>query len=212
MKQQQPQITTSLDPLDGKTLASEQTYDSVTLQNHDANGIMAADVSFNEAALEKVQFVGAKLEKFGLMDARLRGCDLSGSNCSEGSFIRTELSDSRLTGIDLSRATLKDVTFRGCKLDTANFRFATLTRVRFVDCQLTDTDFMAAELHEVAFESCILDRTAFDQCKVKGLDLRTSQLIDVRGWRDLRGVSIDSTQLVAVAPQLAAALELQIKD
>jgi hypothetical protein len=51
-----------------------------------------------------------------------------------------------------------------------------------------------------------------DQSKSKRLDLRTSQLIDVRGWRDLRGVYIDSAQPVTVAPQLAAALELNIKD
>jgi uncharacterized protein YjbI with pentapeptide repeats len=116
-----------------------------------------------------------------------------------------------MTGVDLSRSTLKDVVFKDCKLDMANFRFAKLTRVTFISCTLNETDFQAAELSEVVFEDCYLEKVEFGQSKVKQVDARTSQLYDIRGWQSLKGLIIDSTQLVMIAPQLAHELGLIIK-
>jgi uncharacterized protein YjbI with pentapeptide repeats len=118
---------------------------------------------------------------------------------------------SRLTGIDLSRSTIKDVVFENCKLDMANFRFAKLTRVRFVNCALFETDFQAAELSGVEFQDSQLEKVEFHHCKLRAVDARTSQLFDIRGWQSLKGLTIDTTQLVTVAPQLALELGLTIE-
>ena len=117
-----------------------------------------------------------------------------------------------MTGLDLSRSTLKDVTFEGCKLDMVNVRFAKLTRVQFIDCIMNEADFQAAELTDVAFQNSHLEKVEFGQCKLKSVDARSSQLFDIRGWQSLKGLTIDSAQLVSIAPQLAVELGLVIKE
>ena len=116
-----------------------------------------------------------------------------------------------MAGVDFSRSTLHDVVFEDCKLDMANFRFTKLKRVRFVNCMMNETDFQVAELSEVDFESCHLEKVEFAQCKIKQVDVRTSQLYDIRSWQSLKGLIIDPTQLVMIAPELANELGIVVK-
>jgi len=214
MKLQAPKIPnkSGLTASTVKQLIAETTIESIWLHDVDASGLIAKSLGIDEAVLEKVVLAGAKLERFSITDAELRGCDLSAAQCPHASILRTHIKGGRLTGIDLSRSMIRDVVFEGCKLDMANFRYATLERVSFVDCMLTETDFQAAELSIVSFATSTLDRVEFGHCRLKDCDVRTSQLLAVRGWQYLKGLSVDSTQLIAIAPQLALELGIIIKD
>jgi uncharacterized protein YjbI with pentapeptide repeats len=87
-----------------------------------------------------------------------------------------------------------------------------LRRVKFIDCTFTEADFLGATLHDVTFESCMLEKTIFEQVKCKQVDLRGSQLMEIKGWRSLKGATIDDLQLVTVAPYLANELGLLIRS
>ncbi len=117
-----------------------------------------------------------------------------------------------MTGLDLSRSTIKDVIFEDCKLDMANFRYTKFARVRFINCTLLETDFQAAELVDVEFQTSHMEKVEFGHAKVSRVDVRSSQLFDIRGWQSLSGLIIDSTQLVSIAPQLALELGLRVQD
>jgi uncharacterized protein YjbI with pentapeptide repeats len=213
MKLNKPKLTKAgLNPISVRQLTAEASLEQISLAGADAGGLRAKNLGIDEATLEKVLLTEAKLERLSLSDAELKACDLSAASCSESSLIRVHVIGGRMTGIDLSRSTIKDVIFEGCKLDLANFRFTKLTRVQFIDCMMTETDFQAAELNEVEFQNSHLEKVEFGQCRIKGVDARTSQLFDIRGWQSLKGLKIDSTQLVAIAPQLAAELGLIIDD
>jgi uncharacterized protein YjbI with pentapeptide repeats len=84
--------------------------------------------------------------------------------------------------------------------------------VRFIDCTLSETDFLGARLHDVEFQRSTLERTVFDQVRAQKLDLRSSELIDISGWRSLKGVTIDNLQLIAIAPYLAHELGFTVRD
>ena len=71
------------------------------------------------------------------------------------------------------------------------FQFA-LERVSFPGCTLTGADFTKATCTEV--------------------DLRGAQLGITGGYESLRGVTIDSVQLVSLAPYLARHLGITVKD
>ncbi|MET0779413.1 MAG: pentapeptide repeat-containing protein [Candidatus Saccharimonadales bacterium] len=202
----------ALTPIGVGQLTTGATLEQVYLQGAEAAGIVVKDLNFDESMLEKVVLAEARLERFSLTDSELRACDLSAARCSGASLIRVRVIGGRLTGLDLSRSTLKDVTFEDCKLDMANFRYAKLTRVRFINCMLAETDFQAAELHDITFEDCTLDRVEFGHARIKSVDTRSSQLIDIRGWEYLKGLTVDSMQLAAIAPQLALQIGLIIKD
>lgn len=213
MKLNKPKlIKAGLEPIDIKRLIPEASLEQISLTGADASGLQAKSLGIDEATLEKVLLIEARLEKFSLSDGELKACDLSAARCSESSLIRVHTIGGRMTGVDFSRSTIKDVIFEDCKLDMANFRFSKLTRVQFINCHLTETDFQAAELTDVEFQISHLEKVDFGQCKIKNVDARSSDLIDIRGWQYLRGLKIDSTQLVMVAPQLAAGLGIKIED
>lgn len=195
-----------------KDLMPEATLENVRLIDVDVTGLDAKNLSFDESILQKVTFTQAQLEKLSLIDAKLQESEFSAVRCPESSFIRTTCSNSRMTGINLSNSTLKDVVFENCKLDLANFRFAKLTRVSFINCSLSEVDFQGAELSDVIFQKSQLEKVDFTGSKIKSVDLRSSELINIRSWQSLKGATIDSAQLVAVAPQLAAQLGLTISD
>jgi uncharacterized protein YjbI with pentapeptide repeats len=81
-----------------------------------------------------------------------------------------------------------------------------------IDCTLLETDFMNAHLTYVDYQSSMLEKTVFNHVACKQVDLRTSQLIDVIGWRDLKGSIIDGAQLAGAAPYLAQELGLIVRD
>lgn len=77
---------------------------------------------------------------------------------------------------------------------------------------LDEDDFYSAELCKVAFLNCTMEKTEFSGSKLKQVDLRTSHIAGISGISGLAGATIDSTQLVALAPILAAELKIEIKD
>lgn len=203
-------IKNDLDAMDVDQLQSEVSLER-TLLSGEGVGLRAANMHIDESVFDRALLVEAKLEKLSLSDVELKACDLSAARCSESSLIRVRFKGVRTTGTDFSRSTLKDVVFEDCKIDMVNFRFAKLTRVRFVDCTLNEADFQAAALQEISFENCHLEKVEFAQATIKQVDARTSQLYDIRGWQSLKGLVIDSTQLVTVAPQLANELGIVIE-
>lgn len=206
-----PKLPPTLQEVLVKKLAVDVRFEAVRLRGQ-ASGAVAKGVIIDEAVLDKVSLSQAQLEKLGLSDVVMKSCDLSATSCGDGSWIRVQTTGGRMTGLDLNKCLLKDVVFEGCKLDMANFRFAKLAKVRFVDCVLTEADFGGAQLNQVEFANCLLEKTDFTQAKLSNVDARSSQLIDVRGWEYLKGLTVDTGQLMTIAPQLALALGLKVDD
>ncbi len=109
-------------------------------------------------------------------------------------------------------AALRRVVFTGSKLDSVNFRSAVLTDVTFEDCVLRDADFGGATLLRVSFAGCTLAGADFTKAACTEVDLRGARLEITAGYESLRGVTIDSGQLVALAPYLARHLGITVAD
>lgn len=201
-----------LDLVENNLFTSEASIDSCRFEDADWSGVTAYAVSIDEVMFERTVLSEAKLERFAAQDAIFKNCDFSATQCPEVSLQRSNFKGGRMTGLDCSKGLFKDVVFENCKLDMTNFRFAKFTRVRFVSCMMTDADFLGAELSEVDFEDCVLERTDFNQCKLKSVDLRTSQLLELKGWQNLKGATIDNLQLMAAAPYLANEIGIKIQD
>lgn len=212
MKPQKPQLPAQLKDVSAIELQDETTYENLRITLTDFSGAQAANVSFDECELVRPVFSEAKLQKLQLRDVRMIGGDMTAFNSSDGGVLRALFSDIRMTGYDASQSTYKDVVFKNCKLNMANFRFSKLTNVRFEDCDLTEADFQSAELHNVVFRSCTLNKTQFSGARCKKVDFRSSQLFDLGGWQSLAGVSIDSTQLMQIAGELAYELRITVSD
>lgn len=211
MKIASPMIAAHLAAGDASSFVPEATLEKVQVTEADIIGLQAKGLILDEVKLEKVSALQAHLEKIQLSDGAIKGCDWSGAICADASFIRVACSQCRMGGWDVSKGFFKDTTFKNCKLDMANFRFAKLKKVQFIECTFVEADFQGAVLEDVAFEQCVFDRTEFANAKVKNVDLRSSDLLEIRGWQSLKGAMIDGAQLVTIAPQLAATLGLTVK-
>jgi uncharacterized protein YjbI with pentapeptide repeats len=186
-------------------------FDRIILRWFDALNKAAQKMKFDESALDRLALVNAALDEIMMLDTEIRGCDLSAAVLSGSSLNRVRFTNCRMAGVDLSRAQLENVTFADCRLDMANFRFSKLDSVAFEGCTLIEADFQVGELFNVALSNCTIERAIFDQCKLRQVDARGSELREIHGWRYLRGLTIDHAQLVSIAPELADDLGLKIQ-
>ena len=142
--------------------------------------------------MAEVRFVATDLAETGWQDVTLTGCALA--------------------GVPAFSSALRRVTFRDSKLDSVNFRGAVLTDVGFEDCVLRDADFGGATLLRVSFAGCTLTGADFTKASCTDVDLRGAELGITAGYESLRGATIDTVQLVSLAPLLARHLGITVAD
>jgi uncharacterized protein YjbI with pentapeptide repeats len=117
-----------------------------------------------------------------------------------------------MTGASLAMVRARDVVFSGCKLDDAGFGMADLERCELVDCDLEGADLTAARLPGSRIEGCRLDRAQLSKASMAGTLLHGTTLEGVLGADALRGTTIGSDQVVALALPLFAALGITVDD
>ena len=77
---------------------------------------------------------------------------------------------------------------------------------------LRDAEFGGATLRRVSFGGCTLARADFTKASCEEVDLRGAELGISGGYESLRGVTIDSVPVVALAPSLARHLGVTVTD
>ena len=77
---------------------------------------------------------------------------------------------------------------------------------------MNEADFQNAQLTEVKYKNCQLEKNDFTLAKLKTVDLRSSQLFNIRGWTSMKGAILDHGQLMSITPELAMQLEIDVKD
>ena len=121
------------------------------------------------ADLSGADLSGADLRAANLSDANLRGADLRGANLSGADLRAANLSDADLSDANLRAANLSDANLSGADLRAANLSDANLS-----DANLSDANLRAANLSDA---------------NLSGADLRASNL---RG-ADLRGADANES-------------------
>jgi uncharacterized protein YjbI with pentapeptide repeats len=193
-------------------LRAHEDYDTVLFEQLDLDEPAAPSAKFLECAFSKVSMSGGRLQRAGLRDVWMRDVRLTGTNLAETSWLDVTVLTSALAGAQVYGAELRRVVFSGCKLDSVNFRGSSLTGVTFDQCVLRDVDFADATLSGCAFPGSQLSRADFSRARLDGTDLRDAELGIVIDGASLRGAIISTAQLIAVAPALAEAIGVVVRD
>ncbi len=172
----------------------------------------AANCHFLDCAFANVSFGGGWLRRSRFTDVRMRDTRFVSSDLAETGWLDTHLTGCVLAGVQAFSASMRRVRFQDCKLDSVNFRSSTLTDVTFENCLLRDTEFGSARLLRVSFPGSTLTRADFAKVTCTDVDLRGAGLGITAGYESLRGATIDSVQLVALAPLLARHLGITVTD
>jgi uncharacterized protein YjbI with pentapeptide repeats len=164
-----------------------------------------------------VRVVGARhagddFARARLVDVELVRCDLSGCDFSEAAFHRVRLVDCRATSIELGGAIWRMVQAGDCRFDDANFRNTRLEQSRVEASSCARADFGAARLDRVQLTDCDLTAADFSNARCTELDLRGARLEQVKGIGSLRGAIIGPEQLYGLAPGLASALGIAVRE
>jgi uncharacterized protein YjbI with pentapeptide repeats len=204
-------FASSLLPLDGGWWPDE-TYDAVHVDGETLAGANAVGSRFMECAFTQVTFDGGNFRQARLSDVWLREVRLVAPDLSQSDWLDAAFVSSVIAGAQAYNSNLRRVTFRGCKIDSVNFRSATLVDVVFDDCLLRDVDFAGATLQRTRFPGCRLSGVDFTKATLKKVDLRGATLGISAGYDSLRGATIDSGQLIELAPTFAQVLGVNVQD
>ena len=186
---------------------------SMVAATGDYVGQRAEGMEMGDVLVKDGRWSGVVLDGLRAFDVKFEDADLSGLSLLEQSSLQNvTFTRCRLSGANFSGARLRAVTFAECKLDDCNLRMVDAEKVVFDETVLVGADLHAAKLTDVRVRGCDLRGSDWTKATLKAVDLRASRLEDIRGADRLRGVTIDSSQVVPLAYSLAVAMELTIAD
>ena len=201
-----------LRPFDGE-LGYDGDHSEVHLDAAEYDETQAPGTRFSESAITGVTFNGGTFDHVRLDDVWISRCRWIGGNWSESQLLSVQIGDSALAGLQAYRSYWRRVSVHSCKIDSLNLRGAKLQDVEFRDCDLTEVDLTDATLINVTFPGSAIRRARFTKVTAKKLDFRGARELDVaQGWDALRGATIDGGQLAEIAPALAHAMGIVVKD
>jgi uncharacterized protein YjbI with pentapeptide repeats len=193
-------------------LEQDGALSGVLLEDAQLAGIEASALRLAEVGLRRVDLSSTRLRGVHMLEVSASAVNGANAVWPYAQMSRVTFTSSTLVGLDLSNGQLARTTFSECKLDLANLRMSSIRDVVFVGCSLRSVDFYAATLSSVRFESCDLHEADFSQATLETVDLRTSTITDVRGVGSLKGATVDSAQLLDLAPSLASELGIHVED
>lgn len=204
----------------GAALEVEGDYERIRFDGHTFADATAGGSRISESGFTGVTFDGGRMRRARLSDVWFGESRLVAFDMAECALTDVWFSGCVFAGVQAFALTTRRVRFRDCKLDSVNFRESKLTDVLFEDCVLRDVDFGGAKLTRVRFPGCTLTGADFTKTSCTDVDLRNARLgaggagdAGIRaGYDSLRGVRIDTLQLMTLAPLLAHHLGITVED
>jgi uncharacterized protein YjbI with pentapeptide repeats len=111
---------------------------------------------------------------------------------------------------DLYDADLTAVHVREGKIDYLNARGSRLTDVLIEGCVITTLDLAGFRGKRVAITRCRIGTLDAGGAACDHVDLRSSELAVVNGLEGLKGATVDESQLIELAPLMAAHLGIHV--
>ncbi|MGW4669636.1 pentapeptide repeat-containing protein [Streptomyces sp. NPDC004324] len=200
-----------LEPHEGAPLEPDGDYDGLEFREADFAGQDGGGARFMDCALTGCALDETRLHHARVLDSVLTGVRGVGTDLAESTLRDVELVDARLGGVQLHGSVLERVLVRGGKIDYLNLRRARLKDVVFEGCVLVEPDFGGARLERVAFVDCAVRGADLTGATLVDVDLRHAAELDIaRGVDRLAGAVISPSQLLDLAPVLAAALGVRV--
>jgi Uncharacterized low-complexity proteins len=194
-------------------LSREGDMDTVRIAERDFEGTEVGGSRFTESVLSRVGFIDSGFRRVRFDDVWMHTVRWTACNLAETNWLDVEVNAGMLAGVEAWGAGMRRVAFLNCKFDSVNLRGAKLRDVDFVDCVLRDVDFGGATLDSVTFTGSTLEEAGFDKAQLKKVDLRGARALGIAsGLEGLKGAVISNVQLLELAPALAHALGITVKD
>ena len=195
----------------GDRLESHGDYVANEFLELDLAGQDASDARFLECRLTRCGLDGVSLRRARILESMLADAHGATVDLADSTWRDSHVSGGRLGAVNLIGASWSGIRVRDCHLGFLNLAGAQLEDVVFERCEIGSLDARTATLASVAFVDCALDELNVSGATLIRADLSGARLRSLVGVESLKGAIVSHTQLVDLAPLLAAQLGLEVR-
>jgi uncharacterized protein YjbI with pentapeptide repeats len=199
-----------LDEGDPATLAVDAYRDNERFFGLDLTGRRLSGLTLSECALVDVTVTDADLRAVRITDTPLTRLNAPVLRAPHSVWRDASVEHSRIGSGELYDAELNTVLIGQSKIGFLNLRGSVLRDVMFEDCTVDELDLSEASAARLAFPGCTIAMLDVSRARLENVDLRGARIYGIRGIDSLHGVTVDSAQLMDLAPLLAAHLGIRI--
>lgn len=200
----------TLDEGDPATLTVDAYRDNERFSGIDLTGRNLGGLSLSECALFDVTVTDADLRAARVTDTSLTRLNAPVLRAAHSVWRDVSIQDSRIGSGELYDAQLNTLLVSRSKIGFLNLRGGTLRDVAFEDCMVDELDLSGASAARLAFPGCTIAMLDVSRAHLEHVDLRGARIDGIRGIDSLHGVTVDTAQLLDLAPLLAAHLGIRI--
>lgn len=189
------------------------------------------------AFAEDLHLAGLKGERVSVAHGRVLGCrfelpvveelDLQGTTvresellspaiitvrASRGDWSDVRVSRGRIGVLEAYESTWRTVELHGVRVSYLNLRAATIADLTLTDCRIDELDLAGARVERASLSGAQIGRLTVQGASLAEVDLRGASIDEVVGVQGLAGAIISSGQLFELAPALARAGGIAVRD
>lgn len=169
-----------------------------------------AGIAFHGCLLTGQTWTDTLLHGAELIDCRLVDSFAATLLAAHTTWRRVLVQRPRWGSAELVDSGLTSVHLRDGKIDYLNARQSRWTDVLIEDCAITNLDLGGWVGSRVSLLRCRIGILDVGGARFEDVDLRTSQFGVINGIDGLRGVTVDESQLMELAPLLARHLGIRV--
>lgn len=204
-------VLPDLEEADAAQLNAQDRHDGLRLVGADLTGADLTGATFTECELVDVTTHTTVLQHARLLETRIERLNAPVLDATRSTWRDVELAGSRIGALDVYDAEIRSTRITGTKFDWINLRSSTLEDVLFEDCTIDELDLGAVTASRVTFVNCRAGSVALPHARLEDVDLRGLEMGSISNLEGLSGATLDAAQVTALAPLLAAHLELRIE-
>jgi uncharacterized protein YjbI with pentapeptide repeats len=189
--------------------------DGEYFQQHLAELDATTDAS--HAEISESRLTGASVDSLTLTGASLVDVEIDQLRATTVSARGSRLRRVRFTGgrigtLDLGMADIDEVELRGIRIDYLTLGGARIEDLLVAGCVIGSLDLPQTTAKRVRFDDTRADEVDARGLRAEDVDLSGLEMLSLTDAAALRGTTLSAVQIERLAPALAAALGIQVRD
>ncbi len=185
------------------TIRTGADLDGEQLSGVDISGVRAGDVRMLECEVADCRMDETKLTGIHVVDSTWVRVAASCLVAPRSSWRDSSIRDSRFGLLDLSSSTLLRLTITDSKIDYLNLRGSTVREVVLTRVNLGEMSLSDASGTSLTLTDCTLQTLELHNGRLAKVDVSTSTVRRIDGLDSLRGVILNLSQVLDLAPSMA---------
>jgi len=202
----------TLRPFAGASLEPHGDYDAVHFAVLDLEGQTADDAAFLGCRLERCGLDGVSMRRARVSECLLDEIHATSLDAADTVWRDSLMTVRRVGALLTIGATWSSVRVRGGRLDLVDLSGAKMAGVAFDGCSIGELDLGTAEARDLTLEGCQIELLDVTGARLVRADFTGAAIGAVKGVEGLRGASISASQMVDLAPQMAAHLGIKVRS